>query len=63
METGVIQIDFKDGRLYRVFYQNRTQKQKLYIEIDAIKDKIEMVRPISSGIHTVKEFKEHLKHI
>ncbi len=29
METGVIEITFSDGRKYNVFFENRTQKDKV----------------------------------
>lgn len=61
METGVFQIDLKDGRLFRVFYANSTQKNKLLRQLNSIKDKIDVCHTVTNGIHTVKQFEEHLK--
>lgn len=63
METGVLQIDLKDGRLFRIFYANSTQKKKLLRQFNSVKDKIEIVKTVTNGIHTVKQFEQHLKTI
>lgn len=63
METGVYQVQLKDGRLFRIFYANSTQKNKLLKQFNSIKDKIEIVKTITNGINTAKEFEQHLKNL
>lgn len=63
MSTGVLQIELKDGRLFRVSYSNSNQEKRLYIHLNSIKNKIEIVKTITRGVHTVKEFEQHLKTI
>jgi len=58
METAVLQVDMKDGRVFRIFCANATQKKKTEQSLNKIKDKIEFVRTVTNGIHTHKQWKE-----
>lgn len=51
METGVYQIELKDGRIFRVFYANSTQKIKLMRKVNSIKNQIDFTKTITNGIH------------
>lgn len=61
METGVYQIELKDGRIFRVFYANSTQKIKLMRKVNSIKNQIDFTKTITNGIHTVKQFEQQFK--
>lgn len=64
MRKGVYQIELKDGRVFRIFYDNSTQEKKLLTHLSSIKDKIVFSKVIVNGVHTFKEFKnQHLKTI
>lgn len=61
METGVYQIELKDGRLWRVFYANSSQKLRLMRSVNSIKNKIDFTKTITNGIHTVKQWEKQAK--
>lgn len=63
METGVYQVNLKDGRVFRIFYANSAQKAKLFESLYNLKGKIELGNNITNGIHTLKEWKEISKTI
>lgn len=63
METAVYQIEFKDGRIYRVFYANSSQKQRLLRSINSIKDKVNSTKTVTNGIHNVKQWEEQIKYL
>lgn len=56
METSIIEISFLDGRKYRVFCTNSTQKKKMVIWYNSNKDKVKSFEFILNGIHTEKQF-------
>lgn len=61
METIVFQIELEDGRIFRVFCANSTQKKKLINEhYHKFKNNLKEVKVITSGVHTLKEFEKHL---
>lgn len=61
METGVYQIEFKNGRIFRIFYTTSRQHKKIINYYYANIDKIKTFSPIVNGIHTVKQFEQILK--
>lgn len=63
MARNVFEISFKDGRMYRVFCENRTQQIKLLRSLNEIEDKVKDTKEITCGIHTQKEFTKHLEYI
>lgn len=60
METIIYQIEFNDGRTFRVFCANSTQKSKV---LNSYSPKIKGITVITNGIHTVKEYQQILKTI
>ena len=57
METGIIEISFKDGRKYRVFFENRTQKEKVLTRVKADKHYgILSCEIVLNGIHKANYF-------
>ena len=63
METIIFQIELKDGRIFRIFCANSAQKKEVINSYNNIKDKVKEITTITTGIHTVKEYKEILKTI
>ena len=63
METAIYEIKLKDGRKWRVFCANKTQKEKLIMSLLKIKPLIESWEVIVNGIHTLKQWNEQIKHI
>ena len=56
METGLYELTFKDGRIFRVFTANKHQKERLlkvFREIGTGK-----IETIKNGIHTVNQFEK-----
>ena len=58
METTLYQVNFIDGRIYRVFCQGKNQKKRFGNKIATLLDNIESVIEISNGIHTITEFEK-----
>jgi len=56
METIVFEIEFNDGRIYRVFCGNSTQKKKVINSYYKIKDKVKNIKTITTGINTTNEY-------
>ena len=63
METGIFEVKFKDGRAYRIFYENRNQKDRFFKSLYKINPLVESWRTITNGIHTVKQWEEQIKFI
>ena len=63
METSLYQINFKDGRIYKIFCANRKQNEDmlhfLFERQKDIKRNGQVV--ITSGIHTMLQFKKLTK--
>ena len=60
METIVYQIELKDGRTFRVFCANATQKKKVIQSYHQIKDKVKEITTITTGLHTAQEYEKLL---
>lgn len=58
METIVYQIELKDGRTFRVFCANATQKNNVIRSYYRIKDKVKEITTITTGIHTVSQYEK-----
>jgi hypothetical protein len=63
METIVFEIEFNDGRIFRVFCANSTQKKRVIQSYHKIKSKAKDIRVITNGIHTTKQYEQILKTI
>ena len=61
METTVFEIELKDGRIFRVFCANSTQKKRVLSTIDKIKHLKPTIKAITNGIHTVSEWEQITK--
>jgi hypothetical protein len=62
METGVYQIEFKDGRIYRIFFANGTQKKKIIQSYHSNQDQLKSIDLLSNGIHSVSEWERQINH-
>ena len=58
METIVYQIELKDGRTFRVFCANATQKNNVIRSYYRIKDKVKEITTITTGIHTASQYEK-----
>ena len=65
METTLFEIEFNDGRKFRVFCANKTQKLKNLLQYQELKSKglVKSILHITSGIHTQKQFNEIINSI
>ncbi len=61
METSVIQIELKDGRIFRVFCANSTQRKTVGQDFYNLKEKAKRISVVTNGIHTAKQWKEIIK--
>lgn len=61
METIVYQIEFKDGRIFRVYCANSAQKKRVIESYNAIRDKVRGITTISTGVHTVSQYEKLIK--
>ena len=61
MQTILYKIEFKDGRIYKVYCANLTQIKK----IQALKHKtfIKEIKELTCGIHTTKQVLEIFNNI
>lgn len=60
LETIVFQIEFKDGRVIRVFCANSTQKKKVLQSYDKIKDKVKEITTITNGVYTFAQYEKFI---
>lgn len=56
METIVWEVEFNDGRIFRIFCANRKQKEAVIKSYEKIKDMCKEIRVITNGIHTTKQW-------
>jgi hypothetical protein len=64
--TGLYEIKFKDGRIFRVFCANGSQINRLQksLAIRTTKTAIDYeITIISNGIHTISQFEKIIKTI
>ncbi len=62
METIVYEIEFNDGRIFRVFCVNSTQKKKVINSYYKMSDKIKQINVITTGLHTADKFLKQLNN-
>ena len=55
METGLYEIKFKDGRIFRIFTANKKQKDRLLKKFREQGTNNTLIN-LLNGIHTVKQF-------
>jgi len=58
METIVFEIELNDGRIFRVFCANSKQKKDVIGSYNQIKEKVRVIRTITSGVHTTEQYKK-----
>ena len=60
METTLYQVNFIDGRIYKVFCRGKNQKKRFRSKIGnlTLVGKIKNVIELSNGIHTITEFEK-----
>ena len=63
METSVFQIELKDGRIFRIFCANSTQKMKVVQNFHKLRDKAKSISTITNGVHTTKQWNEIVKYL
>lgn len=63
METILFEIALNDGRIFRIFCANSTQKKKVIESYHKIKDKVKEIRTIATGIHTAQQYDKILTTI
>jgi len=63
METIVFQIELNDGRVFRIFCANSTQKKKVIDSYYQIKDKVKEITTITTGIYTAQQYEKILTTI
>jgi hypothetical protein len=64
METALFEIQFNDGRIFRVFCANSTQVRKTLLDYDKLKKegKVNLLKTISNGIHTTAQWHKILEN-
>lgn len=57
----VYQIELHDSRVFRIFCTNQAQINKLLNSYWQAKEKIKELKIITNGVHSFKDFQQHLK--
>ena len=57
METTLYEVEFKDGRRYRINCANATQKRKFADNYNKVGHLCNGVKELSNGIHTSSQWK------
>jgi hypothetical protein len=60
METAVYEIEFNDGRTFRVFCVNKNQKKRVKDSYYGMKDRVKEIRTITNGLHTATQYEKIL---
>ena len=63
METIVWQVELFDGRIFRIFCANRTQKQKVINSYYKFSHLCKEITVITSGLHTLPQWEKILRTI
>ncbi len=63
MQKSVFEIELMDGRVFRIFCDNKKQEEKLNKQVRLLHPKVKYFIPIANGIHTQKQFEEILKNL
>ena len=58
METTIFEIELNDGRIFRIFCANKTQKNKVLTSYNQIKRHCKELRTITNGIHTTTQWQK-----
>ena len=63
METMIIQIEMKNGRTFKIFCANRSQKNRVINSYRKLGDAIKLITPIQNGIHTTTQWEEIVENL
>lgn len=63
METIIYQIEFNDGRVFKIFCANSTQKRKVIDSYSKIAHLCKKITVITNGIHTVSQWEKLIKNL
>lgn len=63
METTIFEIEFIDGRVFRVYCEGKNQIKRFVQSKDQIKDLTKKITTITSGIHTINQWEKIAKRI
>ena len=58
METTLFEIELIDGRIFRIFCGNSSQKRRFMASSYKIKHLVKSTKEITNGIHTVNEWEK-----
>ncbi len=58
METSLYKVTFKDGRVFKVFCQNRNQKQRFNRIWAGLKEKSVTCEVLENGIHNISQWEK-----
>jgi hypothetical protein len=56
METTLFEVKFNDGRLFKIFCSGKNQKKRFCQLADKLKNEIDSIKELSTGIHTISQF-------
>ena len=59
METTLYEVSFDDGRLFKVFCANRSQRQRFLKTMGQVTSS--QWRVLENGMHTIKQWEEIIK--
>lgn len=62
METTLFKVSFNDGRVFKIFCQNRNQKDRFIKSWNTVKD-ISQCEVLENGIHKVKQWEKIISTI
>ena len=55
METTIFEVEFYDGRIFRIWCANSTQKKRFFNNLLKIQYLFKSWRELTSGIHTISQ--------
>lgn len=58
METTLFEVNFFDGRKFRVFCYGKSQIKRFIQFTNKLKNEIESITELSNGIHTISQFEK-----
>lgn len=63
MSTCVFEVKLKDGRAFRIFCANQSQKNRFFVKLNSIMDLVDEYYVISNGIHTTTQWESIVETI
>ncbi len=62
METILYEVEFTDGRVFRVFCRGSKEKQRFADSYNKVAHLFRSCRVITNGIHNLKEWEKIVEH-